>query len=388
MVKEIEKAPEYQNTMVRLESAKRISERGSEYWFAREIQGILGYSEWRNFQHVIGRTTESLQNNGEILANHIVDTNKMVEIGSGAKRSQADKFLSRAACYLIAMNGDPSKPEIAAAQSYFAAQTRAREIEHQLAEDEKRLELREKTKQSNKNVASVAQKAGVIGKAFALFQNARFRGLYHMNKSDYDTKKGLGEKENAFDRMGSMELSANDFQMNLAAKTIEDKGITGQENAIRTNEQVGEDVRATMKKQGVYPENLPLEEPIKEVRKRVKKSNKTKTLPLEEYDLPEASVSPADLDWQTEQWVEIVDSAPVSGIPLQLARNCVLAGVEGDQIHLQLDPEYETLAAPRWKERLREKLSDYAQRELQLEVEVPEKLDGKTPAMLDKENAH
>ena len=99
---------------------------------------------------------------------------------------------------------------------------------------------------------------------------------------------------------------------------------------------------------------------------------------------PAQTLPPADLDWKPEQWMSIVDDLPVSGMPLQLARNCVLVSASGDTVHLQLDPEYATLTAPRWKERLREKMSVYANGEVQLKVEVPKALEGNTPALAAK----
>ena len=145
--------PKYQDTMARLERLRRVSGSGAEYWLAREIQTVLGYSEWRNFIKAVKRSRASLEANGIEPSHHIVETTRMMEVGKGAMRQNRDFFLTRGACYLIAMNGHPDKPEIAAAQSYFAVQTRAREVENISAEDEKRLELREKVKESFKEVS-------------------------------------------------------------------------------------------------------------------------------------------------------------------------------------------------------------------------------------------
>jgi DNA-damage-inducible protein D len=135
--------PEYRHTMRRLEAMRKQTPSGSEYWLAREVQQALGYATWENFDGVVGRAATSFEQNGIAPSHHIADTTKMVAIGSEARRVVRDYFLSRAACYLIAMNGDPAKPEIAAAQAYFAVRTRASEIAEERSEDEKRLELRE-----------------------------------------------------------------------------------------------------------------------------------------------------------------------------------------------------------------------------------------------------
>lgn len=275
MASELPADPKYHDTMARLESLRRVSGSGSEYWFAREIQAVLGYSEWRNFNNVMDRAEASMLSNEIMPSHHIVETTRMMEVGKGAKRRESDFFLSRAACYLIAMNGDPSKPEIAAAQAYFAVQTRAREIESDAVEDEKRLELREKVKESFKAVSGAAKQAGVPNAKQPIFHDARYRGLYGMSAREMKSSKGMKQKDNPFDHMGALELSANDFQMNLAAETIDKEEIRGETSAIRKNEEVARKVRQTMIDSGSRPpEELPLAEPIGNVRKRLKSKKK------------------------------------------------------------------------------------------------------------------
>jgi DNA-damage-inducible protein D len=202
----------------------------------------------------------------------------MVEVGSGARREVDDYFLSRAACYLVAMNGDPGKPEVAAAQAYFTVQTRRMELADekakQMANYEKRLELREKVSRSVRRVSGVAKDAGV--KRHALFHDARYRGLYGgLGGRDIKRRKGLPEKENPFDHFGALELSAHEFQMNLAADVIAKEAIKTEEGAIQRNRGVGEQVRDTIKRSGgTMPENLPLEEPIHDVKKLVRSQAK------------------------------------------------------------------------------------------------------------------
>lgn len=267
---------EYRTTMERLEAARHSRKDDVEYWFAREIQSIFGYESWAKFTPVLERVRASMTANSVDPSHHIVQTDKLVEIGGGAKRRTTDYFLSRASCYLVAMNGDPSKPEVAAAQAYFAVATRAREVDEALAHDEKRLELREKVTRSFKAVSGVAKEAGVQNNKQALFHDARYQGLYGTSAQGVKKTKGLQPNENPFDRMGALELSANDFQMNLAAETLRQERVKGESNAIRKNKEIAEKVRKTMIDSGSRPpEELPVDEPINQVRKRVKQHQKS-----------------------------------------------------------------------------------------------------------------
>ena len=269
MVNDLSETPKYRRTIDELKSLMRQSEDSVEYWMAREIHAVLGYRTWREFDAVIERARRSLHSNDIDPSHHIELTHKMVGLGSGARRRQDDYFLSRAACSLIVLNGDPSKPEIAAGQAYFVVQTRRMEIEDQRVEDEKRLELREKVAQSHRRVSGVAQDAGVSSQMQGIFHDARYQGLYGMPLRDVKERKGIGEKEKIYDRAGPMELSANDFQMNLAAEVIQKEGVQGEKAAINRNKEVATEVRRVITDQGATPpEDLPLAEPIKEVRKR------------------------------------------------------------------------------------------------------------------------
>jgi DNA-damage-inducible protein D len=262
MTAELTNQPQYQSTMVALESVKRLSADGVEYWYAREISRVLGYPTWREFEAVIERAAKSFESNGVNPSHQIVLTHKLMEVGKGAKLRGADYFLSRAACYLIAMNGDPSKPEIAAAQAYFAVKTRQIEIlEQQEDPDQRRLAARKRVSQSFRRVSGIAKDAGVQRQAF--FHDARYQGLYGgRGTREVKRLKGLVEKDNLFDFAGALELSAHEFQMNLAADVISKDATKGEQRAISTNRKIGEHVRQTIKNSGgTLPEHLNLEEP-------------------------------------------------------------------------------------------------------------------------------
>jgi DNA-damage-inducible protein D len=270
--------PAYRSTMERLEALKHVTATKKEYWLAREIYPALGYT-WEGFEGVIKRAMDSCSGVGILPENHFRHTSTMVVVGSSAKRNVVNYFLSRAACYLIAINGDPSKPEVAAAQAYFAVQTRRMEIRDQqeqaLSEDQRRLELRGRVKTSFKRVSAAAKEAGVRNRMQPVFHDARYRGLYGTPLRAVRQKKGLPEGENLLDRAGPLELSANDFQMNLAAEVITREGVRGEQRAIDINETVGARVRKVIEESGSpLPEDLPVEPPIKEIESRVKAGNK------------------------------------------------------------------------------------------------------------------
>jgi DNA-damage-inducible protein D len=268
--KELLETPIFKDTMAKLESTKRVSSNGVDYWMAREIHNILGYPVWDKFLPVIERAQEAFRNNKIDPSHHIAESSKMMGVGGGATRTGLDYFLDRPACYLIAMNGEPSKPEIAAAQAYFAIQTRRMELENALAEDEKRLQLREKVSKSHRRVSAAAKDAGVRNVMQGIFHDARYQGLYGMPLRDVRLKKGLADNEQLYDRAGPLELSTNDFQMNLAADILARENVKGERLAIDKNREIAGRVRnAILDSGGRTPEHLALDPPIKEIKKRL-----------------------------------------------------------------------------------------------------------------------
>lgn len=271
MAQDLSQSPNYKNTIERLEAVKRVTTEGTDFWTAREIHTILGYPNWREFDAVIKRAEAAFVGNGVDPSHQIVLTHKMMAVGNGAQIKGDDYFLGRPACHLIAMNGDPIKPEIAAAQAYFIVQTRRMEIEDAKSDDLKRLELREKVTKSVKVVSGVAQNAGVRSKMQGVFHDQRYQGLYGIGLRDLRSIKGLSEKDNLLDRAGLLELSMHEFQMNLAADVISKSNTKNEGHAIRTNLEVAQKVRDTvLNSGGTKPEKLPLERPIKEIKKQLK----------------------------------------------------------------------------------------------------------------------
>jgi DNA-damage-inducible protein D len=272
MIAKILQAKSSSNTISRLDEQKRTHPNsGAEFWIAREIIETMGYSNWDNFVGVITKARDSLLNNNVEPQKHVLEFENMLETGNGAKRPSVDFYLSRLACYLIAMNGDSSKPEIADAQAYFAKQTRLQEIDYL----EKRLELREKVTKSFKRVSGVARDAGVKSEHQGIFHDARYQGLYNVGAKEVKRQKGLEEKDHLFDHASSLELSMHDFQMNLAADVIKRENIKNETLAVSKNKTIAQQVRKAVEDSGAtLPEDLQLDRPIKEVKKLVKSKQK------------------------------------------------------------------------------------------------------------------
>jgi DNA-damage-inducible protein D len=260
------------------EKIKKTSKSGVEFWSARELYPTVGYSRWENFEVAINRAVESCKNSGQKVSDHLREVTKSIETGKGAIRDFKDFNLSRYFCYLIAQNGDPRKVEIAKAQTYFAIKTRQREIEEQLIEDQKRLAIRGRVKEENKKLASTAKRAGVNN--FANFQDFGYMGLYGgLRQKEIKKKKGLEDKDNLLDNVGSEELIANLFRASQADALIKRENIIGESKANETHRYVGQKVRNTIKTLGgTMPEDLPKFENIKNTKKRVKTNVKSKLI--------------------------------------------------------------------------------------------------------------
>jgi DNA-damage-inducible protein D len=247
------------------ESIKQTNPYGAEYWSARDLAPLLGYSNWQNFQVAIKRGQTACEQVDQTVSDHFTGASKMVGLGSGAQREVKDYFLSRFACYLIAQNGDPRKPEIAAAQAYFAVSTRKHEVQQLYEEQQKRLQLRERVSENNLKLAEAAHRAGVLSRSFGEFQNAGYEGLYGgLDVEGIKARKGLGKGEEMLDHMGRAELAANDFRITQTEEKLRRERIVGQSRAIATHHEVGQRVREAIQEiGGAMPEDLPPEPSIK-----------------------------------------------------------------------------------------------------------------------------
>jgi DNA-damage-inducible protein D len=267
-----------ENLMDWFEKAAQTNEYGAEFWYARDLQKLLGYAKWDNFEQVINKAIFSCENSDISVNEHFQEVFPEVGKNPEGGRPSKDFELSRYACYLIAQNGDPRKEEIAFAQTYFAIQTRKQELIEQefknLSEDKKRVYLRNEMKEHNKNLASVVKKAGVVTHYdYANFQNAGYIGLYGgLDKNKIQAKKGLEKNKEILDHMGSTELAANLFRATQTEEKLVRDNIKGKINANQTHFEVGKKVRQTIAEiGGAMPENLPIAEDVKKIERRLKK---------------------------------------------------------------------------------------------------------------------
>ncbi len=266
------------------EELKQANAHGAEYWSARDLQSVLGYSQWRRFEQAIERAKTSCKESGNSPEHHFAGAGKPIAGGKGAVQLVDDYQLSRFACYLIAQNGDPRKPEIAQAQKYFAVQTRRQELSDQAAADLERLELRKQTAEEFKALSGAAQDAGVQNKMFGVFHDAGYKGLYGgLGRDAIKVRKAIPDKDNLLDRMNATELAANQFRMTQTRDKLGRERVQNQTQAIQTHEQVGKKVRDAIKRiGGTLPENIAPAEHIKEVEKRLKTA--TPKLELDDHD--------------------------------------------------------------------------------------------------------
>lgn len=266
---------------IKFEELKKIDENNNEYWLARELQNILEYKEWRNFNKVIKTAKIACKISQHEVENHFMETNKEISTPNGGKKLLLDYKLSRYACYLIVMNGDPRKKVIAEGQTYFAVKTRQQEFQElyeQLTEDEKRLFIRGDIKQKNMLLAESARKAGVITPLeFAIFQDSGYKGLYDgRTAKDIAKLKNVNEKEDILDYMGSEELAANLFRITQTEGKLKKENINNKNEANKIHYEIGKTVRKAIKEiGGTMPEELPAaEKSIKELEKEKKKQIK------------------------------------------------------------------------------------------------------------------
>ncbi len=253
------------------ERIKRVNDAGIEFWSSRDFAGVLGYTDYRNFEQVVRKARMACFNSGQRVEDHFVDITEMIGIGKGGKREVAVTLLSRYACYLVVQNADPAKDIVAIGQTYFAVQTRRQELTDQAVEDERRLLLRGEMRRHNVQLADAARGAGVVEPFdYAIFQNHGYMGLYDGLTADgIHRRKGLKKGQQILDHMGSTELAANLFRATQTEEKLRRDRVKGKDNANRTHREVGAKVRQTIRELvGTMQEDLPPAESIKKLQSR------------------------------------------------------------------------------------------------------------------------
>lgn len=251
------------------------TENNVEFWYARDLQKLLGYTKWQNFQLILDKAKLSCESaKGEII-HHFADVSKMIDTGKGAKREIRDTKLTRYACYLIAQNGDPRKEEIAFAQSYFAVQTRKQELVEERIKNIERLNVRSQLSKSEKQLSQNLYERGVDDIGFAIIRSEGDKALF----GGYTTKEmkqrlGVPENKPLADHLPTVTITAKNLATEITNFNVVDKNIRGQ-TAI-TDEHVlnNSDVRDLLIRRGIVPENLPAEEDVKKLERKVKSQNK------------------------------------------------------------------------------------------------------------------
>ena len=249
--------------------------KGIECWSARELQDILGYTEWRNFLKVIDKAKDACTNAGEALKDHFVEVNKMIDIAKGAQREIEDVALTRYACYLIAQNGDTSKQSIAFAQTYFAVQTRKQEIIEQRLLDIARVAAREKLSRSEKNLSGIIYERRVDEKGFALIRSKGDAALFGgFSTNDMKRKLGVPANRPLADFLPTLTIKAKDFATELSSHNVIEKDLKGDESISKEHVENNTAVRQLLKERGVKPEQLPAAEDVKKLQRKLESEEK------------------------------------------------------------------------------------------------------------------
>ncbi len=248
--------------------------KGVECWSAREMQSLLGYAKWDNFEKVIQKAKEACNNAGEEVTNHFPDVRKMVGIGSRTERAIEDILLTRYACYLIAQNGDSRKEQISFAQNYFAVQTRRAEIIEQRFLESERVKAREKLSQTEKQLSGVLYERGVDNKGFAIIRSKGDQALFRLNTQQLKRKMNIPESRRVADFLPTISIKAKDLAAEMTSLNVQGKNLQGQNPIEKEHIDNNIAVRNMLTQRGIVPENLPPAEDVKKLQRKLNNEEK------------------------------------------------------------------------------------------------------------------
>lgn len=247
---------------------------GVECWSARELQHLLGYTKWENFEKVIQKAKDACNNAGEEIAYHFPDVRKTIPMPKGAEKEIDDMLLTRYACYLIAQNGDSRKQEIAFAQNYFAIQTRRAElVERRLLEYE-RVRAREKLSRTEKQLSGILYERGVDSQGFAVIRSKGDQALFRLSTQTLKKKMGIPDNRPVADFLPIISIKAKDLAAEMTGLNVQTKDLEGQIKIEKEHIENNEAVRDMLTQRGIIPENLPVAEDIKKLQRKLEEDEK------------------------------------------------------------------------------------------------------------------
>ena len=250
---------------------------GVECWSARELAKLLGYAQWRNFENIVNKAKAACEHAEQEVSYHFAEVGKMVSLGSGSEREVSDYMLTRYACYLVAQNGDPRKPQVAFAQNYFAVQTRRAELVQQRILDYERIPARTKLAETEKRRSGILYERGVDSKGFALIRSKGDKALFRIDTALLKRKLGAPESRPLADFLPTISIKAKDFAAEMTSVNVQQKDLYGQQEIGKEHVDNNAAVRDMLLQRGIVPEQLPPGEDVKKVERRLKSEEKRLT---------------------------------------------------------------------------------------------------------------